>query len=155
MPTTLTIGLDYPAPGDTPDVPYWMQRLAEDVDDWADRIVHDSTWQTGAMTAIQTANWTVNGQYFRRFGPIITGVLSLAYKGASVTPPGDGNVGDILIGTVSADFRGYQPGGMQSVAGRMVGLAVASNGQVSLATVANTAPLTAGAAFVCQGTWFG
>ena len=32
MPVTTALALPYPAPGDTPDVPYWLQQLAEAVD---------------------------------------------------------------------------------------------------------------------------
>lgn len=33
MPTTTHLELRYPVSGDAPDVPLWLQRLAEDVDD--------------------------------------------------------------------------------------------------------------------------
>lgn len=53
MPTTPNLDLPYPDTSDTPDVPYWLQQLAESVDDLIDRPM---VAIRSSLTSAQTVN---------------------------------------------------------------------------------------------------
>lgn len=155
MPNTPSLALPYPAPAAVPDVPYWLQQLAEAVDTIVADRTKDSGNVTNALTSVDTANWTVVSQQAIKVGRIVQVYLDLVYKGTAATSPADGNIANITIGALAAAYRPGANGAgvLAAVNGRDALVAVYPSGTVALAALGNGTTLAQNTALTVVGTY--
>lgn len=128
--TTPNIGLVIPQATDTPDVPYWLGKLADRLDpllgSWDDM---------NAITA--STGWTLGaGQVFVRRGMCHI-YLNITRTGAAISAGTTGNITNVEVATMS-DTR-YFPiapvGGSNSATGGMAAIGLWTNGGFSISAI--------------------
>jgi len=104
MPSTKSLAVPYPAPSDTPDVPYWLQKLAERVDALLGK---DSGWTAG--TGFNSGSgWKETTSNYRLKNGLVTVHFRFERSGSDLVIGSNGNVGDDNVSTVPVEARtGY------------------------------------------------
>lgn len=119
---------------------------------WVPIAFADTGWVTTALTP--ATNWTIDEQYTRKIGSRVEVQAGVTYTGPTVTPPADGNLGNIKAFTLAAPYRPYQLASLGvTQTGRMAAFGGWDSGDIFLTALASTANLTAGSAWTLQGNW--
>ena len=121
---------------------------------YVDSIARDSGLITSGIIT-PAANWVVDLQSVRRFGPVCTLHLTLTYNGPTIVAGPTGNITNVTVGTVAAE---YQPTG-QSIAmpsgssGGASHWGLNQSGEVVLAAVVPNLSIGAGTTWSMSATY--
>lgn len=158
MPNTPALALPYPAPAAVPDVPYWLQQLAEAVD----TLVAARTKDTGNISSAAgvltvTSDWTLGPMTVRKVGLVVDLYLTLTYKGVTIASSSSGNIANIGVGTLAAPYRPHT-GSIGALTTCSTGYlsavyCPADTGLMALSAIAPGQSLTSGDSLNLQGSW--
>lgn len=100
------------------------------------------------------SNWEITSFACSREARDVDMQMRVVYNGPTVDVPSNGDLGNILIGTVASGFRPRLLASLSSsYDGPMVSASISAAGNLELAAVAPGVAVAAGKSFTFQGMW--
>lgn len=114
----------------------------------------DVTTVASVITGVVAATWTVGTVSVRKVGQVVDYYIDLTYNGAAIAAVADGNIPNVVVGTVAAAYRPRTNGHLAPCGmGVLAAFYVDSAGSMQLTAAPPGVALPTGSRWTLQGSW--